>query len=72
MAKLEAVDSEEVTCLFMRRVPNRPSFHFPQIEDRMTIEKAKIVFIVKHYVYRRGYLNLNVNENSKELTLLLN
>ena len=68
VAQILEITNNEVTCLFLRRVVNRETFYFPIKEDVMTLEKTKIMRIIKDYTFRRGYLN--IKEKNEVINLL--
>jgi hypothetical protein len=64
------VDAQTIQCKFMRRVTNRNSFHFPQIDDRSPVKRAQILHVLQNYEYRRGYLT--IHDKTMAVRLLLN
>ena len=61
LAQVISIDEANVSAKFLRRTAQRNSFHFPQIDDIMTVKKEDIVFVLtkEGVSQRRGYYTIH-------------
>lgn len=71
LAQVISIDEANVSAKFLRHMAQRNSFHFPQIDDIMTVKREDIVFVLtKNGVsHRRGYYT--IHDRSTAVSVLL-